>query len=74
MLVVKRELSMKHRDIEFDIKEIEPHKWGWTIYQKIEKGPKVVGETRYRSREQAVAACKKEIGRALDGEERDSVD
>jgi hypothetical protein len=31
---------MKHRNIDFDVEEVEPSKWQWKIYPKIEAGLK----------------------------------
>jgi hypothetical protein len=60
---------MKYRDIEFGVKQIEQSKWRWTIYWKIELHAKVIGQETYESRDQAIAACKKEIDHGLDQKE-----
>jgi hypothetical protein len=45
-------------------KEGPPSWWHWTIYPGA--GPDVIGETKYRSREAAVAACIKEINNGIE--------
>jgi len=41
---------VKHRGVDFDVEEDQPGLWRWKIYPKIEAGPKVIGEAKYRSR------------------------
>jgi hypothetical protein len=48
---------VKHRDIDYAVEEDRPAFRRWIIYPKIEAGPKVVSEPKYRTREAAVAAC-----------------
>jgi hypothetical protein len=38
---------VRHRDIDYDVKEDEPSKWRWTIYPKKESGTPVRNETFY---------------------------
>jgi hypothetical protein len=58
---------MKHRDIEYGVEEDVPGKWRWIIYPKIEAGPKVIGDAKYLSSEDAVDGAIEEIN---DGFER----
>lgn len=60
------EADVRHRDIDYEVREIAPSRWRWTIYPKIEDGPKVVGESEYQSSELAGAACRAEIDQGLD--------
>jgi hypothetical protein len=55
---------MLHRAIEYDIEEVQPGLWRWSIYpgNRIVQGP-----VSFRSRELAVEACHGEIN---DGIER----
>jgi hypothetical protein len=55
---------MKHRTVDFDVREVEPGLWHWNIYpgNHLIRGP-----AKYRSRELAVEACLSEIN---DGIER----
>jgi hypothetical protein len=53
-----------HRTVGFDVKEVEPGRWGWTIYP----GNRAVqSPVDFRTRELAVEACHHEIN---DGIER----
>jgi hypothetical protein len=61
---------MKHRNIEFDVEEAEPHKWRWKIYPKAEAGPKIIGGQLFDTRTEAMEACIAEINEGLD--ERDT--
>jgi hypothetical protein len=54
---------LKHRDVEYSVEEDQPGLWRWTIFPKIENGPKIVGE--FRTREVAVAACIEEINNSI---------
>ncbi|SEE79112.1 hypothetical protein SAMN05519104_7499 [Rhizobiales bacterium GAS188] len=56
---------MRHRDIDYDVKEDEPSKWGWTIYPKKESGAPVRSETFYKSRDAALFACIRAIDDGL---------
>jgi hypothetical protein len=59
---------VKHRDIDYGIEEVEPSKWLWRIYPKIESGhPKVISEDRFPSMDAATADCIREINDGLDG-------
>ncbi|SEF12982.1 hypothetical protein SAMN05444161_8858 [Rhizobiales bacterium GAS191] len=56
---------MRHRDIDYDVKEDEPSKWRWTIYPKKESGTPVRNETFYKTREAALFACIRAIDDGL---------
>ena len=56
---------MKHRDIDFDVNEVAPSEWRWTIYQKL-PAPKVVGKISFATHDEAVEACRQEIDDGLD--------
>ena len=54
---------MKHRTIEYDVREIEPGRWRWSI----SPGSRIVqGLDEYRSRERAVEACIGEINNGIE--------
>jgi len=55
---------VRHRTVDFDVREVEPGRWRWIIYTSdgTVRDPAV-----YRSRERAVEACHAEIN---DGIER----
>ena len=55
---------MKHRTVEYDVREIQPGHWRWIISPANRI---VQGLDEYRSRERAVEAC---IGEINDGIER----
>jgi hypothetical protein len=63
---------MKHRSIDYDVEEIEPGKWGWKIYQKIEAEVigegrfEVTSESRFASRHAAIAAYITQIDDGLE--------
>jgi hypothetical protein len=57
---------VKHRGVDFDVEEDRPGLWRWKIDPKIEAGPKLIGEAKYRSREAAVAAAIEEINNGLE--------
>ena len=57
---------MKHRDVDYGVEEDQPGRWRWIIYPKIENGPKVVGEAKFRTREAAVAACIEQINNSIE--------
>jgi hypothetical protein len=61
MLDVKRSLAVRYRDIDFDINEFEPSKWGWVIYQRIASDPAIRDKTSYDTRDEAIAACRQAI-------------
>jgi hypothetical protein len=58
-------LVVKHRNIDYGVEEDRPGLWRWIIYPKIESGPKVVGDAKYRTRETAVEAAIEEINNGL---------
>ncbi len=51
---------MRHRETEFDVEEGAPSVWHWIIYPGGAV-PEVIGQTKFRSEEAAVAACIEEI-------------
>jgi hypothetical protein len=53
---------MEHRTVKFDVRQIEPSKWIWIIFQA---GP-VIGYDRFPTRERAVAACIEEINNGIE--------
>ena len=57
---------MKHRDVDYGVEEDQPGRWRWIIIPKIENGPKVVGEAKFRTREAAVAACIEQINNSIE--------
>jgi hypothetical protein len=61
---------MKHREIEYALKQLGPDKWQWTIHPRTGQG--VVRREIKGTREQAEAACKKEIDAGLQRIERNA--
>ncbi len=58
--------SMQHHHIEFEVIEVGPSRWRWTIYPKKSlSAAKVTREVFARSRKDAIAHCKLEIDRKL---------
>jgi hypothetical protein len=57
---------MKHRNVDFDVEEVEPRRWRWKIFSKTEGGPKAAGQPKYRTRELAVEASIEEINNAFE--------
>ena len=68
MLSAKHSMErvLKHRDVDYVVEEDRPGIWRWIIFPKIENGPKVVGEAKFRTREAAVAACIEEINNGIE--------
>jgi hypothetical protein len=56
--------EMLHRNIRYDVQEVEPGLWRWNIYPGNRS---VQGPAKFHSRELAVEACHAEIN---DGIER----
>jgi hypothetical protein len=58
---------MHHRGIEFEVVELSPSRWRWTIYAKksLELG-RSVREVAGKSRQQVTSQCKREIDRKLE--------
>ena len=56
-----------HRGIEFEVVELSPSRWRWTIYAKksLELG-KTVREVTGKTRQQVTIQCKLEIDRKLE--------
>ena len=68
MLSAKHSMErvLEHRDVDYVVEEDRPGIWRWIIFPKIENGPKVVGEAKFRTREAAVAACIEEINNGIE--------
>ena len=57
---------MQHRGVEFDVTQVGPRRWLWTIYPKKSlRMTKVTREVAANDRQEAVARCKLEIDRKL---------
>ena len=58
---------MHYRGIEFEVVELSPSRWRWTIYAKksLELG-KTVREVTGKTRQQVTRQCKLEIDRKLE--------
>jgi hypothetical protein len=54
-------LAVRHRDIYFDVNEVEPSKWRWVIYQRIASDPAIRDKTSYNTRDEAIIACQRVI-------------
>jgi len=62
------EISMHHQGVEFDVTQIGPRRWVWTIYpkkQKTARGRVITREVTALDRTEAIAQCKLEIARKL---------
>jgi hypothetical protein len=59
-------VTVKHRNIDYDVEEVALAQWRWKIYPKAEIVPKEISEPMFGSREAAIAACIKEINNDLD--------
>jgi hypothetical protein len=57
---------MKHRNVDFDVEEVQPGRWRWSIFPETEGGPKAVGQPKYKTRELAVEAAIEEINNAFE--------
>jgi hypothetical protein len=55
---------VRHRGTEFNVEEGPPSWWHWIIHPGV--GRDLVGETKFRSREAAVAACIDEINNGIE--------
>jgi len=58
---------MEHRGVEYAIRKIADNQWEWTIYGSKSSGAGKVRGTVTGTREDAEAACKREIDSGLDG-------
>jgi hypothetical protein len=70
MLGGMRELIMKHRGVDFDVKEDPPSFWHWKIYPGTEGGLPLIGNMKFQTRGAAVDACIIEINLGLDKGQR----
>jgi hypothetical protein len=58
---------VKHRTVDYDVREAEPGLWRWSIHP----GNGIVqGFSVYRTRERAVAACHAEINDGIERTQR----
>jgi len=55
--------AMKHRTVDYDVEEVQPGRWRWIIYPP---GRTIQGPPKFRTREQAVAACMEEINNGIE--------
>jgi hypothetical protein len=55
--------DVKHRTVDYDVEEVEPGRWRWIIYSP---GRTIQGPPKFRTREQAVAACMEEINNGIE--------
>ncbi len=54
---------MLHRTVKYDIQEVEPGLWFWTIYQ----GNRVIrGPDQFHSYAAAVTSCRNEINNGIE--------
>jgi hypothetical protein len=60
------EPALFHREINFEILEVSPLRWRWTIYPKKSSGVGKVAREVSGNRQEAVAKCKLEIDRKLE--------
>ena len=58
--------SMLHRHVEFEVVEVPPDKWRWTIYAKKSVGLGRVTREVWGTRRDAITQCKREIDRKLE--------
>ena len=57
---------MQHSGVDFDVTQVGPRRWLWTIYPKKSlRMTKIAREVIAKDREEAVAQCKLEIDRKL---------
>ena len=57
---------MQHSGVDFDVTQVGPRRWLWTIYPKKSlRMTKVTREVMAIDRQEAVAQCKLEIDRKL---------
>jgi hypothetical protein len=55
--------AMKHRTVDYGVEEVEPGRWRWIIRPP---GRTIQGPPKFRTREQAVAACMEEINNGIE--------
>jgi hypothetical protein len=53
---------MEHRTVKFDVRQIEPSRWIWIIFQ----ADPIISSDRFPTRERAVAACIEEINNGIE--------
>jgi hypothetical protein len=59
---------MKHRTIDYDVQEVQPGLWRWSIIPG--NRATVQGPPEFRTRERAVAACLAEINNGIERTQR----
>jgi hypothetical protein len=57
-------VRLKHRTVDFDVKEVQPGRWRWIIYPRM--GRAVDGPAKFATRERAVEACIEEINKGIE--------
>ena len=57
---------MDHRGTDFEVVEVSPLKWRWTIYPKKSSHIGAVTREVTGTRQQAIAQCRLEIDRKLE--------
>ena len=57
---------MDHRGTDFEVVEVSPLKWRWTIYPKKSSHIGAVTRGVTGTRQQAIAQCRLEIDRKLE--------
>jgi hypothetical protein len=56
---------MKHREIDYQTKQLADGSWQWTILPKGSRGRPIISQQRYATQDDADQACKDEIDRGL---------
>lgn len=57
-------LRMQYRSVEYQVREIEPHRWAWIILPA--NGRPVISGDLFPTREKAVEACINEINNGIE--------
>jgi hypothetical protein len=57
---------MKHRSVEYSVREVEPRLWRWYVVPTAVSRELVISSHKFGSREAAVEACMEEINNALE--------
>ena len=65
-MLSEKEPPLFHRNINFEILEVSPYRWRWTIHAKKSSGIARVMREVSGNRQDAVAQCKLEIDRKLE--------
>jgi hypothetical protein len=56
---------VKHRDVDYTVRELGPRRWHWHIFPPGQASPIVTSDHNFSSRERAVEACLGEINNCL---------